>query len=233
MNRQAATRPVAVVTGASRGIGRAVSLDLAADHHVVALARSQDQLHQLATEIATRGGQCTVRAADVTDADSVRRALDGIEADLLVNNAGVGAMKPFLELTWEEWRTTVDTNVNALYHVTHALLPGMIARGRGHIVTIGSIAGRSAFPRGSCYAATKHFVNGWAESLMLEVRHQGVRVSVVNPGSVATSFSGTTERDPSWMLRAEDVAAAVRFVLSTPPHALIHSIEVRASRPAK
>lgn len=225
-------RPTALVTGASRGIGRAIALRLAAEYDVVAVARSEEELDTLADDVGALGGSCHSLVLDVTDGAAVRAALADLEVDVVINNAGVGNMKPFLDLSWEEWKQTVDVNVNALYHVTHAVLPGMVKRGNGHVITIGSIAGRSAFKNGTCYGGTKHFVAGWAESLMLEVRDAGVRVSVVNPGSVATSFF-TDDRDSSWMLQPEDVAETVAHVLSAPPHALVHSVEVRASMPKK
>jgi 3-hydroxy acid dehydrogenase / malonic semialdehyde reductase len=126
----------------------------------------------------------------------------------------------------------VDVNVNALFDVTRALLPSMIARKSGHIVMIGSISARSAYPGGSCYAATKHAVAAFSECLMLEVRDAGVKVSIVNPGAVATSFSSTG--DSSWKLAAEDVANAVYQVVHTPPKVLVFSVEVRTlTVPAK
>ena len=226
------SRQTAVITGASRGIGRAIALRISATHHVVALARTTGELDSLATEIQSHGGSCDTIESSVADANAVARALHGVRADVLVNNAGVGFLKPMLELTPDEWQTMVDVNFNALFHVTRAVLPGMVARGRGHIVMIGSIAGRSAFVGGTCYAATKHAVMAFSESLMLEVRDKGVKVSVVNPGSVATSFS-TRERDTSWMLTADDVADAVIDAIDTPPRVLVHRIEVRAAMPKK
>jgi short-subunit dehydrogenase len=217
--------PLAVITGASRGIGRATALRLAADYEIVALARSDDALESLAQEIEARGGRCRPRVVDVTDPVAVRAALAGIDAQVLVNNAGVGTTKPFVELTRDEWIRMVDVNFNALFDVTQALVGPMIERRSGHIVFIGSISGRSAYPGGTCYAATKHAVMGFSESLMLELREYGVKVSIVNPGSVATSFS--TRSDASWMLAAEDVADAVADVLNTPPNVLIHRVEVR------
>ena len=225
-------RQAALITGASRGIGRAVALRLSSAYHIIAVARSRPDLESLASEIRAAGGTCDVREADLSIAESIANSLDGVQADVLVNNAGVGFLKPFLELTPEEWRAMVDVNFNALYHVTRAILPGMIERRRGHIVVIGSIAGRSAFVGGSCYGATKHAVMGFSESLMLEVRDKGVKVSVVNPGSVATEFF-RGDRDTSWMLTAKDVAEAVEFALDTPPRVLMHRIEVRASAPKK
>jgi 3-oxoacyl-[acyl-carrier protein] reductase len=225
-------KKTALITGASRGIGRAIALRLAPSHHIVGAARNRSELDTLARDVADKGGSCDVVELDVTRPDDVARALDGMHADVLVNNAGIGYMKPFLELTAEEWHRMVDVNFNALFHVTRAVLPGMMRRGSGHIIMIGSIAGRSAFVGGSCYAATKHAVMGFSESLMLEVRDSGVKVSVVNPGSVATTFA-RVERDTSWMITAEDVADAVAYAIDTPPRTLIHRIEVRASAPKK
>jgi 3-oxoacyl-[acyl-carrier protein] reductase len=217
--------PLAVVTGASRGIGRAISLRLSSTYEIVAVARSADELESLAEEIEAHGGSCRPRAVDVTDPVAVQAALAGIEADVLINNAGVGTMKPFVELTRDEWMRMVNVNLNALFDVTRAVVQPMIERRSGHIVIIGSISGRSAYKGGTAYVATKHAVTGFAECLMLELRESGVKVSVVNPGSVATSFS--QGGDGSWKLVAEDVANAVAAVLDTPSNVLIHSLEVR------
>lgn len=226
------SRMIAVVTGASRGIGRAICHRLARDHDIVAAARSRPDLERLRDEIGAADGHCRIVVVDVADPEQVAVAFEGITADVLVNNAGLGVMKPFLELAPEEWRAMVDVNFNALYHVTRALLPGMVARHRGHVITIGSLAGRNAFAGGSCYAATKHAVIGWSESLMLEVRDAGVRVSVVMPGSVATDFSPGGAA-ASWKLAPEDVAEAVAHIVAAPPNAHVSRIEIRPSRPAK
>ena len=222
-----------LITGASRGIGRAIALRFARDGwNVVAVARKQRELDALAAEI---GPACRTIALDVADGAAVARALAGIDVDVLVNNAGVGVLKPFVELTVEEWHRMLDVNVNALFHVTRAVLPGMFARKSGHVCTIGSIGGRSVFAGGSCYGATKAFVNSWAENLMIEVREQGVKVSVVMPGAVATEFNGNEpgEKD-AWKLMPEDVADAVAQVVLTPPHVLVHRLEVRTlTVPAK
>jgi short-subunit dehydrogenase len=225
------TRPLAVITGASRGIGRAIALRLCQTYDILALARSQSELESLADEIQSAGATCNCAAVDLRNPSATARALSDVEAEVLVNNAGLGPMKPFLELTSDEWHAMVDVNFNALYHVTRAVLPGMIARGRGHVVVIGSIASRSAFVGGTCYAGTKHAALAFVECLNLEVREHGVKVSIVNPGSVATDFS--PKRDSSWMLRAEDVAESVAHVLATPANVLVHSVEVRALRPKK
>ena len=231
------SRPTALVTGASRGIGRAIALELAATHDIVAAARSADALAQVADAVRARGGRCDPVVVDVADPASVERALGDRAVDVLVNNAGVGVLKPLLELTPAEWHAMVDVNFNALYHVTRAVLPGMVARGRGHVVIVGSIASRSAFVGGAGYAATKHAALGFAESLMLEVRDAGVKVSIVNPGSVATEFGSEGRAEPAapakGQLAAEDVAAAVAYVVATPPAVLVHRVEVRVLTPKR
>ena len=228
--------PTALVTGASRGIGRAIAHRLAADGYgIVAVARSGDELDTLAAEIGEMGGRCHTIELDVADPAAVQASLGEVDADVLVNNAGVGVLKPLLELEPDDWRRMLDVNVNALYHVTRAVLPGMVERGRGHVVTIGSLAGRNTFAGGTCYTGTKHFVMGFSESLMLEVRDRGVKVSVVMPGSVATHFGRGRGPGPDddWKLQAEDVAEAVAHLIATPAHVLVSKVEMRPSRPRR
>jgi 3-oxoacyl-[acyl-carrier protein] reductase len=219
----------ALVTGASRGIGRAIAERLARDdYEVVVAARNRAEIEEVVAAIGAAGGRGRALVLDVTDPQAVAAALAGVELDVLVNNAGIGVLKPFVELTAADWERTIDVNVNALYHVTHAVLQGMIARRSGHICTIGSISGRGAFVGGSCYGATKAFVTSWSESLMLEVRDHGVKVSVVMPGSVTTHFNDHVPSDvDAWKLRPEDVADTVAHVLATPPNVLVHRAEVR------
>ena len=225
-------RPVCLVTGASKGIGRAIALRMAQTHDVVAVARDEAQLDELAAEIGELGGRCHTIVCDVRDPQAVALSLGDVRCDVLVNNAGVATMKPFLQLTPEEWHAMVDVNLNALYHVTRAVLPGMVERQRGHVLIIGSTAGRNTFVNGTAYVATKHAVMGFAECLMLEVRDAGVKVSVVTPGSVETGLfpAGT---DTSWMIEPEDVAESVAYAVDTPPHVLVHRVEVRPLSPKR
>lgn len=224
----------ALVTGASRGIGRAIARRLAGDYEIIAAARSRDDLDSLASEIRAAGGRCTPLVLDVADATAVQSALGPLDVDVIVNNAGLGVLKPMMELAPDEWHRMIDVNLNALFHVTRALLPGMLERGKGDIVIIGSIAGRNTFAGGTAYTATKHAVMGFAESLLLEVRDRGVRVTVVMPGSVDTEFGGAKPTgEPNWRLRSEDVAETVAFILAQPRSVTLHRVEVRASQPAK
>jgi 3-oxoacyl-[acyl-carrier protein] reductase len=190
-------------------------------------------LAALSGDIAASGGECVPLALDLTRPADIDRALRGVAADVLVNNAGVITKKPLVQLTPDEWQEMMDVNVSALFHLTRLLLPGMIERKRGHIVNIASIAGRSAFPGGTGYVATKHAVLGFSESLMLEVREHGVKVSVVMPGSVATDMIVGDNPDQSWMLKPEDVATVVAEILAMPSHALTYQVEVRAANPKK
>lgn len=225
-------RPVALVTGASRGIGRAISQRLADTHDLVLVARDADKLAETARLCEHAGATVRTVAVDVRDGLATAAALTGMHVDVLVNNAGVAVMKPFLEMTADEWNRQVDVNVNALYHLTRAVLPGMVQRGKGHVCIIGSTAGRNTFVGGTCYTGTKHFVMGFAESLMLEVRDAGVGVSVITPGSVATELfpAGT---NTAWMLEPENVADAVAFAVTAPPHMLVHRLEVRPLSPKR
>ena len=225
----ASPRRTALVTGASRGIGRATSLRLARDgYDIIGVARDKGKLEALSGEVAAEGGSFSAIPLDLTDSSAIASAFAGVDVDVLVNNAGIGITKPFIDLTPDEWQQMIALNINALYHVTRAVLPAMLARGSGHVCTIGSISGRSAFVGGTCYAATKAFVTAWAESLLLEVREQGVKVSVVMPGGVATNFGGKTPTAADdWKLKPDDVADAVSYVVGTPPSVLLHRVEVR------
>ncbi len=225
-------REKALITGASRGIGRATALRLAAAYDIVAVARSESELESLAKEIEAAGGKCSTIALDIADERAVAIALGGLECDVLVNNAGVATMKPLLQLSSAEWHRMVDVNFNALFYVTKAVLPGMVERKRGLVITIGSLAGRNTFVGGSCYAATKHAVNGFTESLMLEVRDSNVRVAVVMPGSVATELTPSSG-DQSWKLTSEQIADSVWYLVTQPDSVLVSRIEIRPARTAK
>jgi len=223
----------ALVTGASRGIGRAIAERLAERYEIIAVARSAKALEQVAHGIESRGGRCRAIALDVSNHAAVSSALASLEVDVVVNNAGLGIIKPIAEMSVDEWRKQVSVNLDGMFYVTRAVLPGMIARKRGYVVNIASLAGRNAFVGGACYSATKHAVIGFSESLMLEVRDAGVRVTVIMPGSVDTEFGGHAAGNASWKLTAADVAESVWYVVNQPERALVSRVEMRPARVAR
>ena len=209
---------VVIVTGAGRGIGRAVGKELAgAGARLVLVARTQADLARAAEEIGE--DRAAVVAGDVTDeataAAAVARAREwGGRLDAVVNNAGIGWSGPIHEMPLGDWRRLVDVNLTGVFLFTKAALPVMLGQGRGHIVNIASGAGRMGMAGGAAYSASKFGVIGFTEAVGLEVRNRGVKISVVEPGSVQTTFSpGAATRD--WALRPEDVARVVRAVLAS------------------
>lgn len=233
--------PVALVTGASAGIGRATAIALGrAGYAVGVCARAREPLDRLLDELRGEGISAAGTPCDVANPADVTALVEHVEdalgpVDVLVNNAGVGVVKPFSELTLEEWDRTFATNVRSLYVVTRAVLPGMRARRNGFVVNVASLAGRAGFKGGTAYAASKHAVLGFSSSLLQEVRQEGVRVLAVCPGSVDTAMRrdqamfGATPAER--MLRAEDVAAIIVDALSLPPRALVSELDIRPAAP--
>ena len=207
---------VVVITGASRGIGRAVAAAVAArGAQVGLLARSRDDLEAVLGEL---GGRGAIATADVAAPEELAAGLASLEGelgppDVLVANAGIGAYGAFAEIDADTMERLVRVNVLGTMHAVHAVLPGMIARRRGHIVTIGSIAGRVGTPFEATYAATKFAQVGLTESLLVELSPYGIGVSMVNPGPVTTDFFDARghayERSRPKPVSAEQVAAAV------------------------
>jgi short-subunit dehydrogenase len=187
-------RPLALVTGASAGIGKAFAETLAAQGYDVALvARRRDRLQALATTLEhVHGVSALVIVADLSAPnahEAILAALGGRGVDVLINNAGYSLPKTFLAYPWAQQRDVVMTLVMAVIGLTHGVLPGMIARGRGRIITIGSMAGFSPGAAGhTLYPAAKNFVLKFSQSLDAEVRAKGIMVSCVAPGFVATEF---------------------------------------------
>jgi len=219
--------PLALVSGASRGIGAAIAEELAqAGFRVACAARGRDGVEAVAGRIRASGAEAVPVELDVRDLESCRRAVGEVgPVDVLVNNAGVGAFGETAELDPAEWDRVISTNLTGAFYLTRAALPGMVERGKGHVVNIASVAGHQAFSGGGAYVASKYGLVGFSESLMLEARPKGVRVTIISPGSVATEFF--TGRDTSWMLRSEDVAAAVRYAVTAPEHVIVDRIVLR------
>ena len=230
-----ATRGTAVVTGASAGIGAATALRLAEEGFDVVLgARRVERLEEIA---ARCGGRAL--ALDVTDAASVDGFCERVPTvNVLVNNAGMATgMDPLAELDDESLRTMWETNVAGLLRVTRGLLPALEESGNGHIVNVGSTAGKETYPGGGGYTASKHAVRAISETLRKELLGKPVRVTQVNPGLVETEFSlvrfgGDTERAKKpyagiEALVSEDIADCIAWAVTRPPHVNIDEIVVR------
>ncbi|CUS02620.2 Short-chain dehydrogenase/reductase SDR [Candidatus Promineifilum breve] len=218
---------VAVVTGASRGIGQAAAVTLAqAGAAVVVTSRTEPELAELAARIERMGGQALAVPADLTqEADVERMKAAALErfghVDILVNNAGVGKYGPLASLSAADYDWMMNTNMRASFLCTAAFLPGMLERREGWVVFIASVAGLKGLPHETVYCATKFAQVGFAQALDYETREQGVKVSVIAPGGVHTHFAigtGRTEDDPRFagMMEAQDVAEAVLFAVTQP-----------------
>jgi NADP-dependent 3-hydroxy acid dehydrogenase YdfG len=225
-----------VVTGASRGIGAELAHRLAADGARLALiARSRDALTTLAAELGAEPVVC-----DVGDATQIARAAERIETlaggapDVVVNNAGIFSIAAAHKTSVEQFRRTLDVNLVAPFALVHAFLPGMRARGSGHLVTLGSVADRNIFAGNAAYSASKYGLRAMHEVLRAELRGTGVRASLVSPGPVNTGIWDPIDPDSrpgftprAQMLRAADVAEAIRWVIAAP--AAVNVDELRFS----
>lgn len=227
---------IAVVTGGSRGIGRSVCEALAAEGARVALcSTTEDGARRAAVEI---GRGAVGLACDVRDPEQVERffaevgrRLGGV--DVLINNAGVGIMQPVSEMSPENWRRVIGTNLDGVFYCCHEAIPLMKKRGGGYIINVSSLAGKNAFPNGAAYNASKFGLNGFSEALMQEVRYDGIRVTYVMPGSVATEFGSGGAAKMGWALTGEDVAQTVLDLLRLPERALASRVEMRPSQPPR
>jgi NADP-dependent 3-hydroxy acid dehydrogenase YdfG len=227
------TKGTALVTGASSGIGAAVVRRLAAaGWEVHALARRAARLEALANETG-----CTPHALDIRDGAALERLMAGLAPDLLVNNAGLGAgITGLATATSDEVARTIDTNVTAVLELLRLTLPGMIARRRGHVVNLGSVAG--LYPLVSAvYGASKGAVRLMSQNLRLELRGTGVRVTEICPGRVATEFYDAAVPDPATRdrikttgireINPDDIAEAIVYAVSAPAHVNVSTIELQ------
>ena len=232
---------VAVVTGGSKGIGYGIAQAIVGEGGRVAIAarglagvqKAAAQLNGGDTSRAV-GVQCDVRSFEDCRRlmDETVRAFGGF--NVLVNNAGVGRFASVADMSPEDWRTVIGTNLDGVFHCTHAALPHLRAAGGAWVINIGSLAGVNAFPGGAAYNASKFGLIGFTEAFMQEIRHDDIRVTNIMPGSVATEFGGPTgaTRD-AWKVQPEDIGRIVVDLLRMPARTLPSRIEVRPSKPPR
>ena len=233
---------VAVVTGGTRGIGYSIAQALLAEGAKVFICGRDPAILKTALENLRRNAKDCVDGitADMRRYEDCRKLIRAAAQrfgglDVLVNNAGIGIMKPVDQLTPEDWDATIETNLSGVFYCCREGIPLMRQRGGGYIFNISSLAGVNAFPGGSAYNASKFGLNGFSEAMMQDIRYDGIRVSYIMPGSVDTDFAGApgSKRRETWKLTGEDIAKAVIDLYKFPKSALASRIEMRPSQPPR
>lgn len=239
----------ALVTGATSGIGKATALVLAKEgYNIIAVGRRTDKLNELKTEVEELNQTCLIHPLDVRIQEDVASFITGLDSewrsiDVLVNNAGLAAGKgPIQEGKLDHWERMIDTNLKGLLYVSKAVAPLMIERKKGHIVNIGSIAGKEVYPGGNVYNASKHGVDALTRGMRIDLVEHGIRVSQVAPGAVETEFSivrfdGDVDMAKKVYegyepLHPEDIADAVLYQVSRPRHVNVADILILPSAQA-
>ena len=227
---------VALVTGGSRGIGRAIALRIASFGAPIAICgRDERALQSTCLELQKLTPRVYSQVADVTRSADINNLITKTEAALgpisiLVNNAGIGLFGPTHEKSEADWDRVLNTNLKSIFLVSKAAVPSMIRQGCGDIINISSLAGKNAFAGGGIYCASKWGVQGLSACMAEDLRDHGIRVSTICPGSVATEFFGSKPKDPARALRPEDVAHAVALVLTQGPQSFLSEIQLRPLR---
>jgi len=232
---------IAIVTGGTKGIGRAIARALVAEGvNVCVSARSRGEIDETVEELGSLGkGAITGVVADVRNCPQVKALIDLTVSqfgglDILVNNAGIGIFETVENMSTEDFLAILETNLCGVFYCCHEAIPLMKKRGGGYIINMSSLAGTNAHPRMAAYNASKFGLNGFSEALMQEVRHDGIKVSYIMPGSVNTEFGGDEPNpEKSWQLQAADVASVVIDLLSHDHRALVSRVEIRPSQPPR
>jgi NADP-dependent 3-hydroxy acid dehydrogenase YdfG len=225
---------VAVVTGASSGIGAATAVALARQGATVALlARRVDRLGEVAAEVERAGGVAQTVSVDVRDGERLMESVDQVAGrwgrlDILVNNAGVGYWERTVDANPDDWRHEVEVNLIAPMFATSAAAPHMLSHGSGHIVNVSSLAARGPGPSWAGYAASKAGLNIFSESVQADLHRQGIKVTLIETGEVATEMQSDDDIASMSMLQAEDVADAILFALTRPAHVCISDVQLFA-----
>lgn len=223
-----------IVTGGAKGIGAGISKVLGNNGLFVGMiGRDRNALDALKSAIEAAGGQAAHAAADLRDWSQIERAVNALAevmggVDALINNAGLVIRKSVFDLTLDEWRSMIETNVNGVFYATKAALPHLTRNAHSHIINVSSISGYFPLPGGSGYAASKYAVTGFSESLFQEVRDRGVKVTTVFPGSVdSESHRHDSGEDHSWKVKPVEVGQACLDALRTAPGCVISRVEIR------
>ncbi len=231
----------AIVTGGTKGIGRAIAEALVREGASVCIsARHEDEVERATSELGNMGeGNVTGAVCDVRDYEEVKALVAHTVAELggvdfLINNAGIGLFASVEDLSPEDFRAVLETNLFGVFYCCHEAIPQMKQRGGGYIINISSLAGVNAHPQMAAYNASKFGLNGFSEALMQEVRHDGIKVSYIMPGSVNTNFGGQEpSAEKSWELQPADIAQTVLDLLHHPERSLPSRVEIRPSKPPK
>src|SRR5215204_4379363 len=231
------SKKIVLVTGGTKGIGRAIAESLIkAGARVAITARNEDEIAETVSQLNALGpGTAAGYVCDVRDHNQVKSVFAKLDAlDILINNAGVGIFASVESMSVEDFHTVLETNVFGVFYCCHEAIPLMKQRGGGYIINISSLAGTNAHPGMAAYNASKFGLNGFSEALMQEVRHDGIKVSYIMPGSVNTEFGGDEPSDQkSWQLQPDDIAQVVLDLLAHPDRSLPSRVEIRPSQPPK
>jgi 3-oxoacyl-[acyl-carrier protein] reductase len=241
---------VCLVTGGTRGIGRAIAEMLLAEGAlVVVCGRWLESVTRAVSEMDARWpGKVKGKAADVSVHEDVHALFEFVDRetgglDVLVNNAGVGIFAKVSQFTLQQWDKMIHTNLSGAFYCSREALSRFADRGAGYIVNISSLAGKNAFAGGTAYNASKFGLNGFSEALLMDTRYDNVRVSTVMPGSVATEFgsgvgggnqgAASSEQEDNWKVHPEDVAEVVRMLLQMPERTMVSQVEIRPAKPKR